>query len=100
MNNIVQNISLANLSLAFIPVLVVIAIIWRWNMGYKTTIYAIFRMLVQLLLIGYVLTYIFETNSNYIVITILIIMLLAAVFLHYAKDSFTESKIVSNNFKS
>ena len=68
MNNIVQNISLANLSLAFIPVLVVIAIIWRWNMVYKTTIYAIFRMLVQLLLIGYVLTYIFETN-NYIVIT-------------------------------
>jgi len=69
-------------------------------MGYKLTIYAIFRMLVQLLLIGYVLTCIFETNSNYIVITILIIMLLAAVFLHYAKDSFTESKIVSNNFKS
>ena len=85
MNNIVQNISLANLSLAFIPVLVVIAIIWRWNMSYKTTIYAIFRMLVQLLLIGYVLTYIFETNSNYIVITILIIMLPAAVFLHSAK---------------
>jgi len=50
MNNIVQNISLANLSLAFIPVFVVIVIIWRWNMGYKTTIYAIFRMLVQLLL--------------------------------------------------
>ena len=38
MNNIVQNISLANLSLAFIPVLVVIVIIWRWNMSYKTTI--------------------------------------------------------------
>ena len=54
-------------------------------MGYKTTIYAIFRMLLQLLLIGYVLTYIFETNSNYIVITILIIMLPAAVFLHSAK---------------
>ena len=54
-------------------------------MGYKTTIYAIFRMLMQLLLIGYVLTYIFENNSNYIVITILIIMLPAAVFLHSAK---------------
>ena len=69
-------------------------------MGYKTTIYAIFRMLMQLLLIGYVLTYIFENNSNYIVITILIIMLPAAVFLHSAKDSFTETKIVSNNFNS
>ena len=83
MNNIVQNISLANLSLAFIPVLVVITIIWRWNMGYNTTIYAIFRMLVQLLLIGYVLTYIFQTNSNYIVITVLIIMLLVASWISF-----------------
>ena len=91
MNNIVQNISLANLSLAFIPVLVVIAIIWRWNMGYKTTIYAIFRMLVQLLLIGYVLTYIFETNSNYIVITILIIMLSSSQ-LDIIKDNLLASK--------
>ena len=72
MNNIVQNISIVNLSLAFIPVFVVIAIIWRWNIGYKATIYAVFRMLVQLLLIGYVLTYIFQTNSNYIVITMLL----------------------------
>ena len=96
MNNIVQNISLANLSLAFIPVLVVIAIIWRWNMGYKTTIYAIFRMLVQLLLIGYVLTYIFETNSNYIVITILIIMLLAASWISLRTTSLPRKTLLLN----
>jgi len=96
MNNIVQNISLANLSLAFIPVLVVIAIIWRWNMGYKTTIYAIFRMLVQLLLIGYVLTYIFETNSNYIVITILIIMLLTASWISLRTTSLPRKTLLLN----
>ena len=96
MNEIVQNISLVNLSLAFIPVLVVIAIIWRWNMGYKTTIYAIFRMLVQLLLIGYVLTYIFETNSNYIVITILIIMLFAARCISLRTTSLPRKKLLLN----
>ena len=49
-------------------------------------------MLVQLLLIRYVLTYIILTNSNYIVITILINILLAVVFLHSTKDLFTEAR--------
>jgi len=40
--------------------------------------YAVVRMLVQLLLIGYVLTYIFETDNALIVIGILTIMLLIA----------------------
>jgi len=96
MNNIVQNISLVNLSLAFIPVLVVIAIIWRWNMGYKTTVYAIFRMLVQLLLIGYVLTYIFQTHSNYIVITVLIIMLLVASWISLRTTSLPRKTLLLN----
>ena len=96
MNNIVQSIPLANLALAFIPVVVVIVIIWRWNMSYKTTIYAIFRMLVQLLLIGYVLTYIFQSNSNYIVITILIIMLLVASWISLRTTSLSRKKLYLN----
>ena len=69
---------LSNLAIAFIPVFVVLIIIWRWNIGLKSSLYAIFRMIIQLLLIGYVLTYIFETNSNYVVIAVLSIMLLSA----------------------
>jgi len=65
-------------------------------MGYKTTIYAIFRMLVQLLLIGYVLTYIFQTNSNYIVITILIIMLLAASWISLRTTSLPRKTLLLN----
>ena len=65
-------------------------------MGYKTTIYAIFRMLVQLLLIGYVLTYIFETNSNYIVITILIIMLLTASWISLRTTSLPRKTLLLN----
>ena len=72
------NIPLSNLAIAFIPVFVVLIIIWRWNIGLKSSLYAIFRMIIQLLLIGYVLTYIFETNSNYVVIVVLSIMLLSA----------------------
>ena len=71
-------IPLSNLAIAFIPVFVVLIIIWRWNIGLKSSLYAIFRMIIQLLLIGYVLTYIFETNSNYVVIAVLSIMLLLA----------------------
>jgi len=50
-------------------------VIWRWQLDYKHSIYAVGRMLIQLLLIGYVLTYIFQTNSTYIVITVLSLML-------------------------
>ena len=71
-------IPLSNLAIAFIPVFVVLIIIWRWNIGLKSSLYAICRMIIQLLLIGYVLTYIFETNSNYVVIAVLSIMLLSA----------------------
>ena len=70
-----QTIPLSNLTLAFIPVIIVIVVIWRWQLDYKHSIYAVGRMLIQLLLIGYVLTYIFQTNSTYIVITTLSLML-------------------------
>ena len=50
-------------------------IIWKWGLGYKNSLYAIVRMLIQLLLIGYFLAYIFEADSSLIVIAVLIIML-------------------------
>jgi hypothetical protein len=40
-----ETISLANLAVAFIPVIVVMLIIWRWGMGYKASVYAVFRMM-------------------------------------------------------
>ncbi|MBT8385820.1 MAG: ABC transporter permease, partial [Ignavibacteria bacterium] len=63
------------LALAFIPVAIVVAIIWKWGIGYKSSIYAVFRMLIQLLLIGYFLSYIFETDSSSIVLAVLAVML-------------------------
>ncbi len=65
-------------------------------MGYKTSVYAVFRMIVQLLLIGYVLTYIFGTNSNYIVITVLIIMLLAFSWIALRTTSLPKKTLILN----
>lgn len=78
MKESLQSIPLLNLALAFIPVFIVIGIIWKWQLGYKNSIYAVSRMLIQLLLIGYVLTFIFETDSSLVVIGVLSIMLFSS----------------------
>ncbi len=78
MNDTVQIIPFTNLAFAFIPVIAVVVIIWKWGLGYKNSIYAISRMLIQLLLIGYFLAYIFETDKFLVVISILTIMLFSS----------------------
>ncbi len=78
MNNAVQAITWQGLALAFIPSLVVIGIMYRWAAGAKTAIYATLRMLIQLLLIGYVLVYIFSADQPGIIVAVLAVMLVAA----------------------
>jgi len=78
MTDSIQTISFANLALAFIPVIAVIVILWKWNLGYRSSLYAIARMLIQLLLIGYFLVYIFETNSALVVVAVLAVMLFSS----------------------
>ena len=73
-----QIIPLENLVLSFIPVGIVVWILHRWSLGSRTAAYSVFRMLVQLLLIGYVLTYIFDSNKSLIVLTVLAVMLLVS----------------------
>ena len=78
MNSSVQLISIAQLSLVFLPVAVVVVLLYRWSLGVGTAFYAMTRMLIQLLLVGYVLTYIFETRHAGLVILVLTVMLFAA----------------------
>ena len=78
MSNSVQIIPFANLALAFIPVFVVAGILFKWTAEGRHTLYAVFRMLVQLLLIGYFLIYIFESDSAWIVMAVLVVMLSAS----------------------
>lgn len=78
MNDSVEAIPLLNLALAFIPVVIVWFIVRSWQLPHRQVILANARMLIQLLLVGYVLTWIFESNRSDIVLGVLVIMLLAA----------------------
>jgi len=78
MTKAIQAIPLINLTLTFIPVFIVILIQYRWSGEHRNAIYGVSRMLVQLLLIGYFLTYIFETQNGWIVLAVLAVMVFAA----------------------
>lgn len=78
MNTTIPEISLQGLFLAFVPAVIVIGIMLHWHSIAKTAIYATARMLVQLLLIGYVLIYIFETDHWLVIAAVLAIMLTAS----------------------
>lgn len=78
MNHSLNTIPLFNLSLAFIPVLITIVILFKWSLRPGNALYAVSRMLVQLLLIGYFLAYIFESDSALVVLVILLVMVVAS----------------------
>jgi putative ABC transport system permease protein len=78
MNDSIQTIPLLNLALAFVPAACVIAILYRWSLGFRTALYGMSRMLVQLLIIGYVLAFIFEAERAWIVLGVLAVMVFAA----------------------
>ncbi len=78
MNDSVQAIPLVNLLFVFIPVIAVIGIQVKWALDYKNALYAVVRMLIQLLLIGYFLTFIFDSNSAWLVLAILTVMLFSS----------------------
>ena len=78
MGTSVSAISNLSLALAFLPALLVIAVMYYWRAGGGTAVYATLRMLVQLLLIGYVLIYIFDADHWGIIAGVLFVMLVAA----------------------
>ena len=67
-----------DLAVGFIPVLVTLVIIFYWSHNFKASLISIFRMLIQLLLIGYVLNYIFYSDSQWVILLVLIFMLVMA----------------------
>ncbi|MCH8307883.1 MAG: ABC transporter permease [Proteobacteria bacterium] len=78
MNASVQAISMPTLIWAFVPVAAVIGILIRWTSAARTALYAVARMLIQLLLIGYVLAFIFEADRAWVIALVLTVMLVAA----------------------
>ena len=75
MNQSVESIPLLNLAISFIPVALTIFILFKWSLNASNALYAVTRMLIQLLLIGYFLSYIFGTDHAGIVILVLLVMI-------------------------
>jgi putative ABC transport system permease protein len=78
MNHVVTNIPPLQLAIAFIPVGITLLIFFKWSLGVGKALYAVARMLIQLLLIGYVLAYIFGAESAGLIVLVLSVMLLAS----------------------
>ncbi|MFT7130901.1 MAG: putative ABC transport system permease protein [Gammaproteobacteria bacterium] len=76
-----NEIPLQNLALVFIPAIPVLIILYKWRMGVKKSVYALGRMLVQLLAIGYVLSYLFESQQLALVLSALVVMIVAATWI-------------------
>jgi putative ABC transport system permease protein len=74
MDTPVQVIPLIKLTLAFIPPFIVVGVLYLWSQGWHNSLYAISRMLVQLLLVGYFLAYIFESKSVWVILAVLAVM--------------------------
>jgi len=75
MSQPLEIISLSNLAFAFIPVALVFFIFAQWSISSKRSLHALTRMLIQLLLVGYFLGFIFESDSVWLVGLILIVMI-------------------------
>ena len=81
MDSSLPSISLVSLCIAFIPGLFLLAVIHRWSLKASSALYANVRMLVQLLIVGYVLTYIFETDEPAIIIGVVLVMIFTAAWI-------------------
>ena len=78
MTGSVDAIPLSNLSLSLLPALVVLVILQRWSAGAGAALYGVGRMIAQLALVGYVLTFIFGTAHPAVVLGTLSVMLTEA----------------------
>ena len=71
----VQIIPLANLAYSFIPVLLVIALLVKWSLEAGNAVYSLARMVLQLILVGYVLVFIFDSNDFWITSAVIVMMI-------------------------
>jgi len=78
MSKFVYDIPIPNLLIALSLMLIVVAIYAKWSLDLKKLLYATFRMLLQLVLIGFALTFLFEHDEALIVCGVLSVMFLIA----------------------
>jgi len=75
---VMETIPFINVAFAFVPVIVVLIIMFRWSLAVSDSAVALARMLIQLILIGYALNWIFAVDSSLLVLGLLSFMLIVA----------------------
>jgi len=81
MDNTLPTIGFGALAIVFLPTLILLALMRRWRLDAPETAWANLRMLVQLLAIGYLLTWLFETEQPVIVLATVLTMLCAGAWI-------------------
>ena len=76
-----QIIPILELSLVFIPTAILLLIMFRWQLKGFVGLYANIRMVLQLLLVGYLLTYVFKIAQPIIIIIVIILMILISAWI-------------------
>ena len=76
-----QTIPIIKLSLVFIPTALLLVVMFRWKLNATIGLYANFRMLLQLMLVGYFLTYIFKTNQPMVIILVVALMIVVSAWI-------------------
>ena len=78
MNGGVIEIGWLDIAVTSLPMVLVVAVLFRWSVGGWTAIHATARMVIQLVAIGYLLIFIFEASELWIICAVLAVMLLVA----------------------
>ena len=81
MDSPVITLGLGQLAFAFLPVAATLGILFYWSYGTGNAIYALGRMVVQLLAIGYVLAWIFGAQNSWLILSVLLVMMTASAWI-------------------
>lgn len=100
MSTTIQIIQPFNLALAFIPVLLVLFILYKWSLDATNAMYSVVRMLVQLLLVGYVLTTIFEADKAWLIVLVMLVMVSASSWIALGTVKESRLKLYKHAFWS
>ena len=88
-----RTIPILELSLVFIPTIFLLAVMYRWQLKAFTGLYANIRMVLQLFLVGYFLTYVFEAKEPVVIIFLVVIMIGVSAWIAFR--SFEEKDVKS-----
>ena len=90
----------SQLLIIFIPVGMVVFVLRSWSLEWINSLYAIGRMLIQLIIIAYFLTFLFSTNNSLITLFILVSMVFIASWIALGTVSNDRIKLLKTVFIS